>query len=352
MRTYNKLILAVLIIFISLPFFCGYASLQNKTISAWLAYWDIKNGMWQLKNNFLDKIDEVALFFYALDKDGNIVNIAKDPGECRQVIDTLHQLGIKAIPAVTNDVIYSASEKKIKEPQILHDILSDENSRQKHIQRLMEIIKETNADGIDIDYENMYTEDNELFALFIRELADTLHGENKTLIVTVQQKIEDHRKSWAGTVNWRQIAKYADRVTIMCYNYSSKVSRPGPICPAFWLIDIIEFAKSQIPLEKISIALGFYGYDWSKGEANTVNFRQAKALAESNNTKINWDKKSQSPYFSYSKDGAGHVVWFENEQSMAKKIQILRKYKIQSISLWHMGLLDPVFLEDITSFSK
>ncbi len=342
---FSKVILFLLGIFTLFSFTFNYEKNQKKTISAWAPYWDIKNSVINLQNCFLDKIDEISPFFFVLDKDANIINASKNPQEYKQLVEILRQVNIKIIPAITNDVFYSKTEKKIKDPKIITQILNNSELRQKHIQQILEIAKEIDADGIDIDYENLYAQDKEIFNQFIKELSELLHSDNKILIVTVTQKTEDHQRNGAGAVDWQEISKYADKIMIMCYNYSSKTSKPGPICPTFWLNDIIKFAKSQIPLEKIGIALGFYGYDWSKKETLTLNLRKAKSLIETNRVKLNWDKKSQSPYFIYYKNDVEHKAWFENEKSISQKLKIIEKHKIKNIGIWHLGILDSPFLE-------
>ncbi|MDD5618045.1 MAG: glycosyl hydrolase family 18 protein [Candidatus Omnitrophica bacterium] len=219
-------------------------------------------------------------------------------------------------------------------------MLNNQELRQKHIRQILSVAKEINADGIDIDYEELYAQDKETFSQFIKELSQALHKDNKTLVVTVSQKIEDHSRNGAGATDWREISRYADKIMIMCYNYSTRGGRPGPICPLFWLNDIIKFAKTQIPPDKIGIALGVYGYDWSKKGTVTVNLRQAKSLINNYKAKLKWDKKSQSPYFIYYKNGVEHKVWFENEKSIAQKLKVIEKHKITNIGIWHLGMLD------------
>lgn len=347
----NKLILilfAATILFSTL----GYATYQNRTINTWLPYWDTKNSIENFKSNFQDKIEEINLFFYCLDKDANIINILPKEIDYQQIINIFRQANVKIILTITNDVIYSKSEKKLKDPQILHQILNDSNLRQRHIQQIIEIVEKINADGIDIDYENIDIKDKDNFSEFIKEFTFLLHNKNKILNVTVQQKTEDHNRTGAGAVDWKEISQYADKITIMCYNYSSKISKPGPLCPTFWLKEIIEFAKSQIPQDKICIALALHGYEWSENEVKPLNLKQVETLIEEYNAKLKWERKSKTPYFKYYKNGMNYEVWFENQKSISEKIKIIKKSKIQQIALWHLSILDYSLIESTELFLK
>ncbi|MFC1709078.1 glycosyl hydrolase family 18 protein [Candidatus Omnitrophota bacterium] len=350
MRSRNKTISLLFSILILLPFILGYAPLQTKTIRAWVAHWDAQNSLDYFKNNFPDKIDELNLFFYCLDKDGNVVNAIVEEEEYVQVIKSLRDLKTDISVTITNDVIYSKTVRTLKDPDIIHRILNDEVLRKRHIQQITNIANGINAAGVDINYEKIYIEDKNKFSQFIKELSFVLHSQNKALSVTVHQKTKDHQRSGPGAIDWKEISGYADQIIIMCYNYSSKASKPGPNCPPFWLGEIIKFAKSQIASEKICIALGLYGYDWSDESVNSVNFSKVVDLLKQYPAVLKWDNKSQTPYFKYSQGSVQHEVWFENQRSIAKKIELIKKYDIDHIAIWHLGIMDASLFEPIESF--
>lgn len=349
-RPKNRRIKFLSLLLLFLPLISGYTYLQSKTVDIWFTYWDVSNSLNNLKNIHKDKINGINLFFYSLDKDGNIINALLEPDEYKQILSTIQKLEVKIVPTLTNDIIYSKTNTILKDPDIISKILNDSTLRKKHIQQIMEIAKGINADGIDIDYEQMYAKDRDKFSQFIKELSGVLHDQNMTLSVTVQQKTEDHQRQGAGAIDWQEISNYADQIIIMCYNYSSKTSKPGSICPLFWLKDIIKFAKSQVPSEKICIALGLYGYDWSNKDCNSVNFKKVVELVKENSAVLFWDRESQSPYFSYSKSGLQHEVWFENQESILKKIKLIKRHNINHTAIWHLGLVESSLFEPFESF--
>lgn len=351
MKTQNKSII-LLLFAVLLPFIFGYASLQNKTIEAWFAYWDAQNSLDNFKNNFSDRIHRLNLFFYALEENGDIVNAFTEENEYDRIIQFLKGLDIKISITITNDIIYSKTVRTLKDPEIINKILNDEKLRKKHLEQIMRIIKEIDADGVDINYEKIYIEDKHAFTKFIKELSVLLHSQDKTLTVTVEQKTKDHQKSGAGAVDWQEISKYADKINIMCYGYSSKVSKPGPICPPFWLKKIIKFAKSQIPSDKICIALALHGYDWTGKGVNSLNHKKVVELLKQFPARLMWDRKSQTPYFRYSNDGVQHQVWFENQRSISSKIQLIKKYNINHIAFWHLSIMNSTLSEPLDSFLK
>ena len=110
---------------------------------------------------------------------------------------------------------------------------------------------------------------------------------------------------------------------------------------------MIKDFTASVPSERITVIFGMYGYDWTlnnqgtplkRGEAVTVN--QIKKLT---NSAIQIINKSQIPNSKEKKieyeDGEGqkHVIWYEDEESVAVKINYLKEQGIGSVSYWAYG---------------
>ena len=60
----------------------------------------------------------------------------------------------------------------------------------------------------------------------------------------------------------------ADRVVVMAYDWHWAFSAPGPIAPTWWVDDVLDYATSVVPPEKLALGVGLYGYDWSGGQGS------------------------------------------------------------------------------------
>lgn len=329
----------------------GFDAANGATISAWITYWDLTKSAEIFHNHFLGTINTIHSFVYVFDENARIVNACKDKTVYAKALQVLKNGKANVIPTITNDIQYSDGKRKLKDTAIVSRILTDDTLRQQHLQQILAITEELQAPGVDIDYENMDIRDKDLFSRFIEELAAALHARNKTLTVTVQHKTRSRQRAGAEAIDWKEVSRHADRIVVMCYNYSSRLGKPGPICPPFWLKDIIRFARSQIPQEKICIALPLHGYDWSKEQTVSVNIKTAQALIDKYNAALQWDTHSASPYFTYYTNGVRHQVWFENDKSISEKIKIIKRYKISHLAVWHLGILDPSLTEPLQEFS-
>ena len=245
---------------------------------------------------------------------------------------------MKIIPTIVNDRISADGKaKRLKDADIIHNILITGAKRKKHIKNILSLIESYGYDGIDIDYENLYFKDRELFTDFIQELSAALHLKGKILTVTVGQKREESAKDGPSAIDWAAIAQFADSIKIMCYNFSSPLSGPGPIAPPAWVEDIVVFSKKYIPAQKLTIAIALHGFDWSEQKSRSISFDTAKETALIYKSDIAWDEASSTPHFAYFENGKRHEVWFEDKRSVSDKLNILKKHGIRNLAFWRLG---------------
>ena len=81
-------------------------------------------------------------------------------------------------------------------PQTTSEIMRDYKLREKLIDKIVNVAYEYKLDGINIDFENMYEEDKDLFSRFIIELAPRLKENN--LVLSVDVTAPDGSPMWSG----------------------------------------------------------------------------------------------------------------------------------------------------------
>ena len=109
------------------------------------------------------------------------------------------------------------------------------------------------------------------------------------------------------------------------------------------------------------MGIPLYGYDWTlpyipKGEfAESVGCLEAVVRAANVNAIIKYEIKSQSPFYNYFKNGAEHVVWFEDARSMVAKFKLVSEYGLKGVSYWSLGKPFPqnwYLLDDMFKIAK
>ncbi len=149
------------------------------------------------------------------------------------------------------------------------------------------------------------------------------------------------------------LAKSADVVYIMAYDFHKAGGDPGPNFPfagkdtfGYDFKTMTSDFLALVPAQKLNVVFGLFGYDWPVDE-NGKSIKQADSLSESAiknkflsncsfaGCSVVRDSQSAETKITYTDaNGARHVVWFEDLQSVAKKKAYLQENGIYSTSLW------------------
>jgi spore germination protein len=218
----------------------------------------------------------------------------------------------------------------------VHRLLSSKNSRAQLIGNLLDEVKKSGYDGVNIDFELMRYQDANLFTSFLEELKTSL-GPDKTLSVAVYARTG--KETWPTPYQYKRIGKIADRVVVMAYDYSFTTSKPGPVAPLWWVKDTTDYMIKSMPREKILLGMPTYGYNWSPGHKTvTVTAKKLADIKRRYQVEEFFDQKSMSPYYVYyDENGSYHVVWLENEQSLSEKWNVAIENRLGGISFWRIG---------------
>lgn len=231
---------------------------------------------------------------------------------------------------------------------LAHLILSDAQVRQRAVDHSLQLVREGGFAGVNVDFENMRPTDRDLYTQFVRELGAALRPHGYRVIVSSAAKTSDSPKSsWIGAFDYRALGEAADQVQLMTYDEHGPWGEPGPTASLPWVKNVLTYATSQIPAEKILLGLPAYGNDWNvttgKGH-KAVAWKNLPTLLKRAGAAPQWDEKSQTPYLRYTAaDGTQHVVWYEDARSIAIKTRLVEEFGLAGVAMWRMGLENEEF---------
>jgi spore germination protein len=329
------LISALLVVIMTVPR-SGPAP-PGRLVVASLPFWNLSNGTSMVVAND-QAVNEVSPWIYGLGNDGRLTHQyppdqnAAVAGYMKRLRDT----GIPLVPSLANITAGSWSYEPVA--RVLHDPVLMRN----HVREIVDLVKREDFAGIDIDYENLRAGDRKAFTTFVTDLGNALHAEGKTLSVALFAKTTDAGYDERNAAqDYAAIGRVADQVRLMAYDFHWGTSRPGPVAPIGWVRDVLQFAKTQIPPDRIVLGVPLNGYDWSDGQGTSVTWLQAFRLATEHKAQPRYDAASQSPWFQYTdKRGRSHEVWFENAVSSKAKFEAARGAGIRGVYLWMYGYED------------
>ncbi len=150
-------------------------------------------------------------------------------------------------------------------------ILADPETRLQHVETIVEFAADGEYDGIDVNYEQFAFADGRdtweatrpNWVSFVAELAEELHGDGRTLTVSIPVVYDAGRTSDSGywVYDYGAIVDHVDHIRIMAYDFS--VSDPGPIAPLEFVQRAIDGAiEATGQPEKLVLGLPAYGRNW------------------------------------------------------------------------------------------
>ncbi|SDN54910.1 glycosyl hydrolase family 18 protein [Geodermatophilus sp. DSM 45219] len=302
---------------------------QPLVAAAWLPVWDERAAA-SLGTALADGgVTEVSPTWATVALDGSLVTTPPPPEVLDQVTD-----GVRLLPTVQN---FAEGEWQ---GRLVADLLADPARADAHRAALVDRALAEGWDGIDIDYEALPPTAGPQFTAFLTALRDDLHAEGLELTVAVPARESDEDP---GTLaySYQVIGQVADQVRVMAYDHSWSTSEAGPVAPAGWVRDVVDYAVERVPPEKLMLGLPTYGYDWVGARGVNVSATEAVSLADEVGAEPRWDDGAAAWTFRYQRDGEEHTVWYEDARSLERKQQIAVEEGLRGIAIWSLGGEDP-----------
>ncbi len=272
-----------------------------------------------------------------LKKDSNIESPNKNfnknndlilPEKLEMYYDKTKSYNYEKYITIVNDVVNDDGTSSLKDKAILNILLSDRLSREKHINDIIDLAKEYDFDGIEVDYEQIKDDLGlwQNYILFINELYDKALVNNLKLRVVLEPNVPIDK------LNFIEGPTYV----MMCYNLHGAFSEAGEKSNQEFIKELIDNMK-RVPGEK-SFAIPTGGFDWKdNGSTKSVSEAEAKQILIENKIEAKRDDKSQYLYFNYTdKENIKHEVWYADQVTLEYLSQVIIE-EGYDVSLWRLG---------------
>lgn len=224
-------------------------------------------------------------------------------------------------------------------------LLNDQAIQNTFLDNIVTTAKKYNFQDIHFDLEYIRPEDKEAYNQFLRKARDRFHQEGWLISTALAPKTSaDQKGKWYEGHDYKAHGEIVDFVIIMTYEWGYSGGPAMAVSPIGPVRDVLEYAISEIPAEKIMMGQNLYGYDWTlpfvqETMARAISPQQAIQIALENNVAIQYDQEAQAPFFLYTDtEGKRHEVWFEDARSIQAKFDLLKELKLRGVSYWKLGL--------------
>ncbi len=228
-------------------------------VDAWAPYWGLDDSADEISRR-AGSMREVSPFWF---RAAGVTDIETDPNASADLTeefldDTRDAL---VVPSIVDGL--AAGE--------MAAILEDPETRRQHVETIVEFAQDGGYDGVDLNYEQFAFADGPdtweatrpNWVSFVAELADELHGDGRTLTVSIPVVYDAGRTSDSGywVYDYGAIVDHVDHIRIMAYDFS--VGEPGPIAPLQFVQRAIDGAiEATGQPEKLVLGLPAYGRNW------------------------------------------------------------------------------------------
>lgn len=271
---------------------------------------------------------------FAVLKDEGKGELITNIGEKGQAyVEWAHSNGYKVWPMISNNSYINTTS----------EILNDYKLRESLIKSIMNIVSEYKLDGVNIDFENMYEKDKEMFSRFIIELAPRLKEYGKVLSIDVTAP--DGSETWSLCYDRHVIGKVADYLAFMAYDqYGVSSKKAGTTGGCDWVeINIKKFIGTQedVPAKKLILAMPLYTRLWwntpdGTDESTAISMKNIdKYIPEG--VEKQWNDSLKQNYIEYEKDGRNYKMWLEDEQTIKARFDLMKKYDLGGAAYWQKG---------------
>ncbi len=212
------------------------------------------------------------------------------------------------------------------------------------LSQLLVVMESKGYAGLDIDFEYILPQDRVPFAEFVEKTRIFMNDYGYSVSVALAPKVSADQPGllYEGK-DYALLGEAANSVLLMTYEWGYTYGPPMAVAPLPNVRRVVEYAITEIPVEKIDLGIPNYGYDWplpfEKGvtAARSIGNREAVDIAVAYGAEIQYDEVAQSPYFYYTDEyGIEHEVWFEDVRSMLAKFNLIKEYNLRGCGYWQL----------------
>ena len=284
----------------------------------------------------IDGVNVVSPSFFYLDEDGNLEENVGSKGEA--YIEWAHNNGYKVWPMVSN------AEAARESLDITSNIMNSYENRKKLIESIVEKCVKYNLDGINIDFENMYEKDKDMYSRFIIELTPRL--KEIGMVTSVDVTAPDGGETWSMCFDRNVIGHVADYIIFMAYDQNGTSStEPGTTAGYNWIkLNLTKFLQTEdIEAEKIILGIPFYTRVWTTNSNGELVSNPTVAMNDIDSTipedvQRQWDDELKQNYVEYTDGSNKKQMWIEDIDSLKAKVSLVEENDLAGVGSWQKDM--------------
>ena len=280
----------------------------------------------------VNNLDVVAPQWITMKDAAGDVDITDDPQAVAVISAAAH-------PPAVLPVVHNYTQGSFN-AGIADALLRNPAAQDKLIATLVAQAQKKDYSGYILDIENIPAASLPRYPAFIAKVKAALAPLGREVWVTAPFDDDD----WP----LKAMQDASDTLMLMAYDQHWQTGQPGPTAGEDWFEKYLDSRLSKLDPDRLIMALGSYGYDWTQQgkayaqAADPVTFHEAIQTANDSGVDIVMDDDALNPHYAYIDDGGlKHQVWFLDATTVFNQIKVTDPWRPRGYALWRLGSEDP-----------
>lgn len=229
------------------------------------------------------------------------------------------------------------------DPDLTSEALASFENRLTTILQMLHYAKLYDLDGINIDYENVYTKDGENLTQFMRELRPL--AEEQGLIVSIDVTPKSNSEMWSAFLDRRALAEVVDYLVLMAYDEHWAASPvAGSVASLPWVRSSVTriLEEDDVPPSKLILGIPLYTRVWTETvkdgktevSSKAIGMDKAQQIIAEKKLKPRFSEETEQNYVEYKDKEGLHRIWLEDAESLKRRVEVAKSMKLAGIATW------------------
>ncbi len=252
-----------------------------------------------------------------------------------ELVAWAHDRGLAVWPLFGNHI----------DPDLTDRVLRDPVLRARVVQAVVEEVRRSGVDGVNVDFENLHDDTRFLLTDLVAELKAALPD----LIISVDVTAQTDTwvlGNWSTAFDREGLGRVADYVMLMAYDQHNTLRRDGPVAGLQWVADSTTFLMRTVPADRIVLGLPFYSRDWAEDASATDGVAldstlgmaaMGQRMADRSQSVVYDEVAGQDLHTYIDPQGRPHRVWLEDVASLQRKTDLVAQHGLAGVAAWRAG---------------
>jgi spore germination protein YaaH len=229
-------------------------------------------------------------------------------------------------------------------PSGTDQLLNSASARSALIAAVISRVRSLGLAGVNLDFEDVPGADENALTAFAGQLSTALSAVGAGLSIDVVPHTAAGTDSASAAYDDPALAAVADYLIVMTYDESWALDDPGPVAGVDWQAAELAGTMAGVPAAKVVLGIPLYARSWSGDWVTAGGYAPmiAQALAWPG-VAYDYDFAAATPALVSDVPGAYNQLWFDDADSLLRKIDAVSGLGLAGVAAWVAGDEDPTF---------